>query len=325
MSDDTFEPRAEYSENRLKDLAETVRKIIPPGALEGLTIFTAGSYARLEASEHSDIDLFFVYHPSGRNLDNRRTDELKLFGQLIQIVKDKGYPPFSNDSEYLRTHNTHEILDQLGGRHDDYYNHFTLRMLLLLESKCVFGEPQYQAGIKEIIHSYYRDYPNHQDAFRPRFLMNDIMRFWNTLLLNYENKRTRAKDPDDVSQRVKNFKLKFSRMTTCFATLAVLGSHEGPISEDQIFEMVTMTPRARLLRTAEQLPETIEVIGILLDDYAWFIDLTGLTKAELHQKFADSEDRRQMFARADGYGAKMYELLSKIDEHRPGFMRDLVI
>jgi len=46
--------------------------------------------------------------------------------------------PFSNDGEFLRILYLEDMLEQLGGREDDYLNYFTARMLLLLESKPLY-------------------------------------------------------------------------------------------------------------------------------------------------------------------------------------------
>src|SRR5688572_12681224 len=96
-----FERRSAYSRIRLDELANRVGKAPQATCFSNLTIFTAGSYGRLEASEHSDIDLFFVYDGSRHDLKRPRTDELRLFGMLIELAESMGFPAFSNDSQYL--------------------------------------------------------------------------------------------------------------------------------------------------------------------------------------------------------------------------------
>ena len=57
----------------------------------------------------------------------------------------------------------------------------------------------------------FKDFPDHPRTFQPIFLMNDICRFWKTMLLNYEHKRHGDGEPGDEIRRrskVKNFKLK---------------------------------------------------------------------------------------------------------------------
>jgi predicted nucleotidyltransferase len=294
-----------------------------------LTIFTAGSFARLEASEHSDVDLFFTYQGSGKTRNSRRTNELRLFGRLIDLVDELGFPAFSNDAQYLQTHNVEDILRHLGGPTDDAHNHFTLRMLLILESYCIFGQERYEAALRDIIHSYYRDFPRHEDSFQPWFLMNDIMRYWKTMLLNYENKRnSRLSGDEGQGRRVKNFKIRFSRMTTCFATIAALSSFPATPTEEDVFGLTQKTPRDRLLLASENMPVLKPNVQAILTEYGWFLEQTSLSKEDLHARFAGKKDRTMMFDRAESYGQLVYQMLLAIDGNRgtsPDLLRYLVI
>ncbi|WP_104190539.1 nucleotidyltransferase domain-containing protein [Cryobacterium sp. Y82] len=329
MTNDFLSSRAGYSRTRLSELKDQVGAAVEGVELEGLTIFTAGSFARLEAGEFSDVDLFFTYHPTGNAVQSRRTNELKLFGRLIDLVEKLGFPAFSNDAQYLETHNVEDILKYLGGPIDDAHNHFTLRMLLLLESKCIYGKDEYEAALKNIIQSYYRDFPRHEHSFQPWFLLNDIMRYWKTLLLNYENKRNDGDSEEaKLSRRVKNFKLQFSRMTTCFATIAALGSFSDIPTEEDVFQLTLRTPQDRLQLVKDKLPELNSTIESLLSEYSWFLEQTSLSTEALRAKFVDRDDRTQMFSRAEAYGSKMFGLLDEIGKLRgmsPDLIRYLVI
>ena len=139
MSSRIFLERERYSDRRLSDLATRLKVAPETKSLKDFTIFCAGSYARREASKHSDIDLFFIYLGERNKRDEPRTDELRLFGSLIHIVKKMRFPKFSNDCQYLEAYSGADILKHLGSRRDDYDNFFTVRMLMLLESSCVFG------------------------------------------------------------------------------------------------------------------------------------------------------------------------------------------
>jgi len=98
---------------------------------------------------------------------------------------------------------------------------------------------------------------------------------------------------------VRNFKLKFSRMTTCFATVAALGSLQDPIDVAKLLELTSMTPRQRLEYVAELRPECREIVARLVEEYAWFMQLTGLDEPELTSLFADKGKRPQLFERAN--------------------------
>jgi predicted nucleotidyltransferase len=328
VTDEFLEARVRLSTNMLDELRSEVALIMEDVQLDGLTIFAAGSFARHEASQYSDIDLFFTYHPSGKTLEDRRTNELKLFGRLIDLVARLQLPSFSGDSKFLQTHDIDEMLVHLGAPEDDAGNYFTLRMLMLLESKCVYGDDAYASALRSIVAAYYRDFDGNEETFQPWFLINDIMRYWKTLLLNYESRRNDGKTPQERSEaRAKNFKLRFSRMTTCFATVAALASSKSA-TKDDVFELALLTPRERLELVSARMPEMRKMIDELLEYYNWFLEQTSLSKEELHARIQADETRREMFARAEVYGSKMYDLLLAIDDARgtsPKLLRYLVI
>lgn len=323
---DIFSQRSSYSLERISDLKGAIDVLATPIQLPALTIFTVGSYGRLEASEHSDIDLFFVYGKSEDSKELRRTNELRLFGRLIDAVEDLGFPKLSNDAQYLQSHETKKVLKHLGSAVDDSRNYFTTRMLLLLESKSLYGDDSYDDVMRAMLASYYRDYPTHVDDFRPWFLLNDVMRFWKTLLLNYENKRNRGDDPSDPKPRAKNFKLKYSRATTCFATICAVGATKGPVGQDELRDIVSVTPRERLLKVAADRPELESAVDNILEDYAWFLQQTALATEELDDLFRDKASKAEMFERASQYGGKLFGLLEQIDEVSEGtLLRALVV
>jgi len=325
-----FKERAALSCKQLENVRKTISDLGELKCFEDLTVFGAGSYARHEASIYSDIDLFFLCRKSRDEQIDPRTKEFRLFGKMIEIIETLKFPKFSNDCQYLNVLSTRDILQHLGSPTDDHENYFTARMLLLLESKCLYGDEIYNKVISEIVHSYFADYPNHSHEFQPIFLLNDICRYWKTLLLNYENKRNGAEETDaqKVKQRVRNFKLKFSRMTTCFATVSAIGSYKTPVTEGQVVRLVHLTPRERLQDIIRHVPDAKNEVQNILDEYAWFLEMTGLPTEELQSKFHDKTGRTKMFQKANEYGNLMFNLLLKLDKNSNGkgdLLRYLVI
>ncbi len=332
MVPEIFKERFYYSEVRMKELRTRLAILKELSEFPNLTVFGAGSYGRLEASEFSDLDVFFLYAGDEKDLDKPRTRKHCLFGAVIQTVQSMNFTEFSNDCEYLVVLHTDQIAAHLGSPKDDYENYFTARMLLLLESTCLYGVDTYDAVILQIINSYFKDFHDHPKTFYPTFLINDISRFWKTLLLNYENRR-HTSGTDELKRtkaKVRNFKLKFSRMTTCFATIAALGSQRIPVTVEQVVDLTTRTPRQRIELVAEFLPEAADAVEDVLKKYAWFLEMTGLSTPQLEDHFSDKEKRTEMFQKANDYGDSMFALLSTLDdlnskEKRPGLLRYLVI
>jgi predicted nucleotidyltransferase len=318
--------RQDYSRIRLEVLRKRISEIRELEHFPEITIYCAGSYARLEASEYSDIDLFFLYSATPNDIEEPKTSQIRFFSKLIEIVEDMRFPKLSNDGEYLTLTHTSDLLNDLGSRDDDYKNFFTARMLLLLESQCIYKDEIYNDAIKRVIEAYFRDYPGHEGSFRPTFLVNDIVRYWKTLCLNYENKRNKPTDNNEklIKQKVKNFKLKFSRMNTCFAMIAGLLCQESTIDQELIFNLVHKTPMERLDIALSFIPDVSELLDEMRDQYAWFLHLTGLPTVDLHAQFDNDIFRHYAYDKANKYGDSMFRLLQLIDKKRNN-LRYLVI
>jgi Putative nucleotidyltransferase DUF294 len=247
------EERHDYSERRLHELTARIIEMDGLLAEHRLCVYATGSYGRLEAWEQSDIDLFFLYDDAEEGERLPWMTFVRLSAHLIEVTGEMGFPPFSGDGRYLEVQYVAEMEKVLGSPDDDSLNSFTARMLLLLESQPLYRHDVYNALLERIIGFYYRDYPDHKQSFLPTFLMNDILRYWRTLTLNYEHHRMRlltdtvstaqelaAKKADSA---LKNYKLKVSRLATCFSMIANLGSATPPVTPESVLELCRMTPQ----------------------------------------------------------------------------------
>ena len=162
-----------------------------------------------------------------------------------------------------------------------YRNTLTARMLMLLESKWLVGEETYNKAIEQVVEKYFRDFPNHQSEFVPAFLINDILRMWRTFCVNYEFYR---KDGDS-REKIKNLKLKFSRMLTCYSGiiyLLAIFSKNGTVLPSDVQTMVRVSPTERLEAITVEgfwgqtgVPQGIgDVVASALSSYSDFLELT---------------------------------------------------
>jgi hypothetical protein len=90
----------------------------------------------------------------------------------------------------------------------DTNTNLTRRMLLLLESRAVAGHDEHASCFAQVLHAYLghgvRDYRP------PRFLLNDLIRYWRTICVDFEGKR-RGAGGDDPKYASRNAKLRTSR------------------------------------------------------------------------------------------------------------------
>lgn len=277
----------------------------------GLCVYATGSFGRLEASIYSDLDLFLIHE--------ERTDPLSKIGarlltaDLIRATRELEFPEFSGDGEFLEVHPVDNILSQMGSPDDDYENWFTARLLLLLESRSVHDDMVYQRVVKRIVDSYYRDFADHMVGFQPVFLLNDIIRFWKTLCLNYERKRNdprRAKEDADKI-RTKNLKLKFSRLLTCFSAVVPLIQKGDVLSPDGVAQLVAVPPIERL-RLAAETGGVQQTFSEIEDHYAWFLSVTERSEEDLIDFLRSEENRRLASKHGNAFGAAVYNLMSQV-------------
>jgi len=318
--------RKDYTLEKLNNLSSGLKKHVEITDFGDLTIYATGSYARKEASEHSDIDLFFLLKPNPLSKEEPNIASMRMFTKVIEVVDRMGFPSFSNDGEFLKIIRADDITNKLGGREDDYHNHFTARMLLLLESVPLVGRNEYDEILTAIIQSYFRDYPDHPSDFSPTFLTNDIMRFWKTLCLNYEHKRNQPAENQAkvTSQKIKNLKLKFSRMLTCFGSIGYLVAHDRPITPEIVMEMTKLSPLERLIEMKHFNQSLTKSIEQASDQYSWFIELTGMSKEELETYFMDKPNRIEAFRKADEFGQSIFDVVHDTAT-KNGYLRYLLV
>ena len=287
---------------------------LPVGELHhaaGLCVYVTGSYGRREGGPHSDLDLFFLY--DGGRLEAGLTSirETLIQADLIRINRELGFPEFSGDGQYLRSHGLAAFGEHLGGPNDDHENLFTARLLMLLESQPVHNADVFEHAYREIVGLYFRDYKGHEEAFRPYFLVNDILRFWKTLCLNYEHRRNQGMgdETEKNKSRLKNLKLRFSRLNTCFSGVVPLVAPGATGTVDDVVARLRPSPNERLAAVGTGTPEVQETVERLLDLYAWFLERTGQPEEDVLGWIGDKDERVQAFEKAKAYGDAYFELL----------------
>ena len=108
---------------------------------------------------------------------------------------------------------SHDIIHQIGGQNDTNKN-TTQRILLLLESTTIGKNTQaYERIIRAVINRYLEEdnhlLVEHETRYRvPRFLVNDIVRFWRTMAVDFASKQ---RDRAGEGWGLRNAKLRMSR------------------------------------------------------------------------------------------------------------------
>jgi hypothetical protein len=154
-------------------------------------------------------------------------------------------------------------------------------------------------------------------------LVNDIVRYWRIVLLNYEAKNAETvATSDDSDRRLRSYKLRFSRCLTCYSAICFLlgeaRSSRGNIARDSVLRMVQMTPLERL-RSIElvERPDEQAVLSTLRDLYARFLEQTNVEKRLLLERFGDPDFRRARSDEARQFGENLFRLLESLGRNNP--------
>ena len=160
-------------------------------------VLVCGSYARREASEDSDLDFFVVSDGDANSTKNEV--EAVLSNQHVRLPAAGG--AFGEETNEL------DILGHIGGD-DDSNIRITRRMLLLLEGDWLTNQDGLKRLRTAILERYIqKTMTDHQLAL---FLLNDVIRFWRTMAVDYEFKTSDSAGPNKP-WAIRNIKLMFSR------------------------------------------------------------------------------------------------------------------
>lgn len=167
-----------------------------------------GSWGRHELTSESDDDWGLLIDDPDPDLDLEGPAVCRALQHLREVFHEKRAP--GRQAYFGCAFRTQPLRDQIGLDEDDTRN-LTRRMLLLLESAPVTRSDIHR-DVQDRVLARYLEY--HRRGFRPpRFLLNDIIRYWRTICVDFEGKT--AQDRREGAEKdkfvMRNAKLRTSR------------------------------------------------------------------------------------------------------------------
>ena len=204
-------------------------------------------------------------------------------------------------------------------------------MLLVLESRPVLGQPAYEKTLTKVIAAYWRNEIEHPNDYQPIVLINDIIRYWRILLLNYEAENTPRPgtetdvEAQDARRRLRSYKLRFSRCLTCYSALAYLlaltrGVSNPHVNRQDVTDMVALAPLDRLLWLRERASDVTgvpETVDRLLASYQVFLKFADQGRPALERHFLDNSFRSGRSHDGQVFGEDVFRLVSLLGEGNP--------
>ncbi len=147
--------------------------------------------------------------------------------------------------------------------------------------------------------------------------------------MNYEAGTERIPEEKKAKGKLKNYKLKHSRMLTCYSALlfllATFGRHQT-VSPADVVEMIRQTPTGRLewLIKQQDLQSARPTLEALLNQYERFLETTNTPETELLRQFEDKEASRQFMDASYEFGDLMFDAINHLGRNNR-FHRLLVV
>ena len=229
------------------------------------TVLICGSYARREAAGPSDVDYFLVSDEEDKHEG--------LIKQINEVVSRLGLKAPSQDGPFANVGKRQTIIQNIGGTKDSNAN-LTRRMLLLLEGDWLFNRERFRDLRRDILDKYLGgDIPDHQVAL---FLLNDIIRYWRTICVDYEYKTTE----EDKPWAIRNVKLVFSRKliyASGLFSVALTADMSKEKKVERLEELFDKRPLERIVYICGKAP-TARMVGC----YETFLDCISDEKKRYH-------------------------------------------
>jgi predicted nucleotidyltransferase len=291
-----------------EELDRVLSKGIGRYTSEDTSLVVFGSLARDEWTSSSDLD--WTYIIDGEANSDHLVIVQKIQRLLGQKKNKKRFRPPGPTGTFGNLAFSHDIIHQIGGQNDTNKN-TTSRILLLLESKAIGKNTEaYERVIRAVIGRYLAEdsHPLTADSktYRvPRFLLNDIVRFWRTMAVDFASKQ---RDRAGEGWGLRNAKLRLSRklifasgLLVCFGTHRDLAL-QSKISTDKngirlhllqhIRDQVKLSPLEVLAKSMAlyRIPKSIS--KELFGSYARFLELLDDRETREELENLRSEDSR---------------------------------
>lgn len=196
----------EAARQTLTDIRTTKRIEPAAGLPENLGLVAYGSLAREEWTQGSDVDWTLLIDGPGA------AAHFELAQQINGQLEQHRFQGPGATGTFGSLASSHELIHRIGGTEDSNQN-LTRRILLLLESISINDDLVRKRVLRQILERYIACDPSVSwlsvPRWRvPRFLLNDIVRYWRTVAVDYAWKKW---EQPSGKWALRNIKLRFSR------------------------------------------------------------------------------------------------------------------
>lgn len=291
-----------------KDLRQFTSQELPLSEVNGVDIVAFGSLARHEWTHQSDLDYLVIV--SRHDLPPSQLRDVRAVARKCAELLEAPEP--GQTGTFGSAVSAFELTSYLGLERDTNQT-TTRRILVLEESVSLLNSRLHDELTKGIIARYLVEYGQPKLGV-PRLLLNDVVRYWRTLAVDYQAKNWDRHS--DAGWGLRYLKLRITRKL-CFAGmlatlfLPVLSGTACDVRYLQ--EMVELPPLARLGRLFPYLNERgQEALRECLRTAGWFNVRLGDPG---FRRMAAAVDMHEKAAVADGEFKDGMRRAGQLNEH----------
>lgn len=298
-----------------------------------LSVVLFGSLAREEWTSGSDVDWTLL-------VDGQADGDHYRTAQAIQKqLEEQEFSKPGSSGVFGSLTFSHDLVHYLGGQLDTNIN-TTRRVLLALESVGLRGDAR-ERTLRAVLKRYLDDDLWFDDPTKskvPRFLLNDIVRFWRTLCVDYGMKRWTNVD----KWALRNVKLRMSRKWLFASGLLMMFACDGIEASDNSPESGKERTMDRLVELSDRTPtdiivEQLQSLGLvsqlnrlltIYDEYLKKIDDPAIRDELKHLRVEDSatNEHSNWFKQK---GRDFHEMLGEVflsaDDRLTKFTKDYAV
>jgi predicted nucleotidyltransferase len=261
---------------------ESVTKILSPNDIpltsSDADVVLFGSIARNECTHDSDIDWTLLVDGQAD------AKHYNLSFDVNQKLKDTGLAQPGTSGMFGQITYSHNLIHKVGGEDDTNHN-LTRRILLLLESEKIqnVNNSNSITSYNRVLRGIIGQYIDNDSGFRsdrgnnvPRFLLNDVIRFWRTMCVDFAYKQ---KEQFGEKWGLRNIKLRTSRkliyvkgLLMCYCCYKNGDLKDKDSVKEFLESIVHIKPLEFILSVLLKNKVNENVILNLLDSYSEFLE-----------------------------------------------------